>query len=245
MTDTAYATLYDPFTGPHVDTARWQHLEYPGLGPDGGSWVAAEQSARTTVADGTLSVAIDQFEIGHAIQPVDNCKYVLLSTETFEVPADGRLTASARVGALNVNATGYDYRDGFATLILIEPSTGWVFDCGVSGDMAFAIHERLPLPDVVPFTRIVHDPLAGAEGAAGEPHSFRIVLNAAERNAQWFINDRLVFEASDIVIPPAVNVGLGIFTLHPTTEDGSRSLKGQGIAATWSDVRVEIAQLSS
>lgn len=244
MTDLTRAAVYDPFTGPQLDSSRWHHLEYPGLGPDGGAWVAAERSARTTVADGTLSVDIDRFEIEHGIQPVDNCKYVLLSTETFEVPAGGSLTASARVSASNVNATGFDYRDGFATLILIEPSTGWVFDCAVTSDQAFAIHERLPLPGAVPFTRIVQDPLAGVEGGSGEPHSFRIVLDAAGRKAQWYVNDRLLFEASDIVIPPSVNVGLGIFTLHPTGDEGSRSLHGQGLSASWSDVRVETSQVS-
>jgi hypothetical protein len=243
MTDTATAAVYDPFTGPDIDASRWFHLEYPGLGPDGGPWVAAEKSARTTVAEGTLHVAVDRFEIGHSIQPVDNCKYVLLSTETFEVPADGRLTASARVSARSINATDHDYRDGFATLILIEPSTGWVFDCGVSGDKTFAIHERLPLPGAVPFTRIVQDPLAGVERPAGEPHDFRIVLDAAQRTAHWYVNDELVFAASDVVIPPSVNVGLGIFTLHPTSDDGSRSLLGQGITATWSDVRVQTDHL--
>ncbi|WP_396655612.1 DUF6081 family protein [Microbacterium sp.] len=224
------------------DGVHWQHLEYPGLGPDGIPWVCAERSARSTLADGKLSVTIDRFEIEHAIQPVDNCKHVLLSTETFEVPADGWLSASARVSAENINATPRDYRDGFATLILIEPSTGWVFDCGVTGDQVFAIHERLPLPDVTAFTRIVQDPLARVTRGPGEPHEFRMVLDAANRTATWFINDRLVFEASAVVIPARVNVGLGIFTLHPTDGEHSRSLHGQGIAASWEDIRIDTSR---
>lgn len=242
MAETTSAPVYDPLTGPNVDEARWHHLEYPGLGSDGGSWVCAERTARTTVADGKLSVEIDRFEIEHAIQPVDNCKHVLLSTEIFEVPSDGWLSASARVSAENINATPHDYRDGFATLILIEPSSGWVFDCGITSDQAFAIHERLPLPDVAAFTRIVQDPLAGVTAGSGEPHEFRIVLDAANRTATWYVNDKLVFEASNVTIPPQVNVGLGIFTLHPTDGERSHSLHGQGIEASWENIRVETSR---
>lgn len=238
MTDTTSAVLYDPFTGPDLDPSRWFALEYPGLGPDGGAWVSRERSAQTTVVDGSLTVDIDRFEIAHTIQPVDNCKYVMLSTQAFDIPASGSLTVTAQVSATNRNASSHDYRDGFAALVLIEPSTGWVFDCGVSSDQTFAIHERLPLPGAVPFTRIVQDPLAGVSASGGSPRDCRIVLDAGAKKAQWFVNDTLVFEASDVVIPPSVHVGLGIFTLHPTDDAGSHSVRGQGITARWADIRV-------
>jgi uncharacterized protein DUF6081 len=234
---TSTAQLYDPFTGPDLDVSRWHHLEYPM--PDGPSWVCAEPRARTSVADGALTVEIDRFEVEHPAQLIDNCKHVLLSTESFLLPDSGTMTISADINVKNINATPCDYRDGFATLVVIEPGTGLVFDLAATGDRVLAIHERLPMFDAIPcFTRIVDDPLAGLATGSATVHHCSITFDSAARTVRWMVDDTLLFDAAGVQMPQECKVGLGIFTLHPVGAGHSRSLRGQGIHATWQDVRV-------
>jgi Family of unknown function (DUF6081) len=236
---TSVAQLYDSFTGPELDTARWRHLEYPM--PDGPSWVCAEPHARTSVADGALTVEIDRFELEHPAQLIDNCKHVLLSTESFRLPDSGTMTIAADVTATSVNATPHEHRDGFASLIVIEVSTGLVFDLAATSDRVFAIHERLPVSDAMPcFTRIVDDPLAGLASGPATVHHCSITFDTAARTVRWMVDDTLLFDAAGVQMPQEINVGLGIFTLHPVGAHGSRSLHGQGMHATWRDVRVSV-----
>lgn len=85
----------------------------------------------------------------------DNCKFLVLSTEDFTLPEAGRIAFSASIAADAVNATPYDYRDGFAALVLCDPVNGWVCDLCTSGETVFAITERLRYPGVTtPFTNL-------------------------------------------------------------------------------------------
>lgn len=237
MHTTLPENLYDSFTGPVLDRARWNHLEYPM--PDGTSWECAEPRARTKFANGTLTVEVDRFENEHPAQIIDNCKHVLLSSSSFPVPETGEITISAQIAATSIKATPFDYRDGFASLIAIEPSTGLVFDLAATTDQILAIHERLPVADGVPcFTRMVGDPLAKLATGPGLFHHFRMTFNASAGSVKWYVDDALLFEAVGVAIPASVHIGLGMFTLHQVGATQSRSLHGQGLHASWRDVQV-------
>ncbi|MQA13832.1 MAG: hypothetical protein GEV09_06540 [Pseudonocardiaceae bacterium] len=233
------ARTYDDFTGPELDTGRWFYLEYP-PGPDGVSWRCEEPSARTEVGDGTLNVHVERFERGHdQVQIMDNPKHLLLSTESFPVPAGGRASFSLQLAATSRNAAPRDYRDGFASFNVLDLSSGMVFDLCATSDQVFAIYERLPVPGVeAPFTHVIDSPLAGIETAAGRPHHCEVTLDAAQRSAEWRVDGALVFEVRDVLVPDEVKLGVGLITLHPIADGTSRSVRGQGLSASFGPIQV-------
>jgi len=225
---------YDAFTGDSFDASKWYFLQYPI--PDADPWVCREPQARITTSGGRLNVEIDRFELQHPVQVIDNCKFVLISTETFAVPENGTLVVTGEMSAEGVGTNPHDWQDGFASLILIDLATGLVFDGCANSETVGAIHERLPIdPDVPCFTHLVEAPLAGASTSPGQRHEYRISLDDAAKTAIWSIDGHEVFRASGIDIPASVALGMGIFTLKSVDENGSHSLHGQGFKASWSN----------
>ena len=231
---------YDAFTGDSLDTSKWYFLQYPI--PDQEPWVCREPRARVTASEGRLEVEVDRFELQHPLQVIDNCKLVLLSTETFPVPEKGILVVTGEMSAEGVGTKPHDWQDGFASLILIDLATGLVFDICANSESVGAIHEQLPInPDVPCFTHLVEAPLVGATTTPGQTHECRITLDAAGRTATWSVDGHEVFRAAGIDIPTSVALGMGIFTLRPVNEGGSNSLHGQGFKASWSNLTVTSA----
>jgi hypothetical protein len=229
--------VYDRFEGPTLDMTRWFHLTFPL--PDGETFVADEPEAKAATGDGGLRIVIDQFTQSHAVQMADNCKYLVLSTEDFALPEAGRISFSASIAAEAINATPYDYRDGFAAFVLCDPVGGWVYDLCTSGETAFAIIERLAYPGVAaPFTRVVSDPLFGPSATPGQLHHCEITIDTAAKRITWQIGGKTVHEQVVAELPASLKIGMGIFTVHQVTDGASTSLRGQGIAAHWRDLRI-------
>ncbi|GEL20632.1 DUF6081 family protein [Pseudonocardia asaccharolytica] len=242
MTQTAGpTTVYDEFTGPELDMSRWCYLQYP-PGPDGTAWTCAEPGARTQVDDGTLSIHVERFERAHdQVQIMDNPKHLLLSTESFTVPTGGAATFAMEMAATGINAAPRDYRDGFASMNVLDMASGWVFDACATGDTVFSIYERLPMPGVGrPFTYVIEHPLAGLEVAPGLAHRYEITLDARRGAAEWRVDGHLVHDVRGVEIPTRVNVGLGLITLHPVADGRSRSLRGQGLSASFGPISVRV-----
>lgn len=215
--------IYDDFTDPGLD--RWRFLEYP-PGPDGSVWRCEEPSARTEVGGGTLRIRVERFE-----------KHLLLSTASIPVPPSGRLSVTADVAATGIGAAPRDYRDGFASLNVLDLASGWVFDVCVTSDAVLAIHERLPVPGVTePFTHVVEHPLAGVRTGPGRRHRCTVALDADRGTARWWVDDRLVYAVSGAAVPDRVTLGLGLITLHPVDDGHSTSLRGQGLDAEFGPV---------
>lgn len=107
----------------------------------------AEAAAVTELSDGALCVHVERFENSRAVQPMDNSKHLLLSTADFALPEHGVVEFSGgEVGARNVNASARDYRDGFAALVVVDMTSGLVFDVGVTSDSVFAIRDAFRCP---------------------------------------------------------------------------------------------------
>jgi hypothetical protein len=237
MPGTVDDTTYDPFVGPNLDTTKWMFLQYPM--EQGDPWICCDPNAITTVQDGRLAVEIPVFELSHAVQIIDNCKFVLLSTESFEVPRGGTLVVKADLTAEGFGATPHGWQDGFAAIVVIDPSTGLVFDICAASQGVGAIHERLPFgPDATPFTHLVEAPLSGIEGGPEQVYRCVTTLDAKSSTAVWSVNGREIFRAAGVEIPESIHVGLGVFTLHPVGDGGSRSNHGQGLKASWSNISV-------
>lgn len=228
----------DDFTGPGLAPERWQPLAYPL--PDGSTWICAEPAAELSVTDGTLALRVERFQNAHpSHQNIDNCKHLLLATSTVPVAADGETTFSVTMTAHSLNARPYEYRDGFVSFNVLDFATGMVFDICATSDRLIAIYERLPLPQVdTPYTYIVDAPLAGVDVAPGAVYHCAVTFDAAARTATWTVNGQRIFFAREILFPKAITLGLGLITLHPCHDGRSHSLRGQGLAATWRDLRV-------
>lgn len=231
--------IYDDFTGPELDRDRWAYLEYP-PGPDGVPWTCAEPGAHTQVGGGALTVVVRRFTRAHdQVQIMDNPKHLLLSTESFAVPDDHGLTISAEMAATGIDATYRDYRDGFASLNVLDIASGWVFDLCATSDTIFSIHERLPVPGVThPFTHVVEQPLAGLSIAPGRRHRYELTLDRGRGVAEWRADGQLIHHVLGADIPERVTLGLGLITLHPIVDGRSTSLRGQGLVATFGPVSV-------
>lgn len=239
MPQTTNPTIYDDFTGPEQDGSRWFFLEYP-PGEDGSSWRCAEPGARTQVGEGTLDIHIERFERAHdQVAIMDNPKHLLLSTHTFALPASGPATFTMDLAVTGINAAPRDYRDGFASMNVLDMSSGWVFDACATGDSVFAIHERLPMPGVVdPFTHVIEAPLSGVATGQGQRHTHSVTLDVGRGLAQWHVDGTLIYQVQGVEVPAQVNLGIGIFTLHPITDGKSTSLRGQGLGASFGPISV-------
>lgn len=243
MTRTTSPTIYDDFTGPERDESRWAFLEYP-PGDDGSSWRCAEPRARTRVGDGSLDISIEQFERAHDhVAIMDNPKHLLLSTRAFALPASCAATFTMDLAVTSHNAAPRDYRDGFASMNVLDMQSGWVFDACATGDSLFAIYERLPMPGVEsPFTHVVDAPLSGVATTQGQRHTHSVTLDTEHGVARWHVDGTLIYQVQGVEIPERVNIGLGIFTLHPIRDGRSTSLRGQGLSASFGPVAVSGAE---
>lgn len=227
--------MSDTLSGPGLDGTAWHFLEYP-MGDGVQPWVCREPSARVEVGDGACRVAVDRFELTHAAQPIDNCKFVALTRQRFEVPQTSTVTVSACLSGAGIAASG-DYRDGFAALVVLDLETGLVFDIGATGGQVLAIHEKLPMGEG-PFTRVADSPLAGIATGPNVVHRCAITLDRAAGSATWDVDGVRIFDAHAIAIPDGFVVGMGIFTLRPTHDAPGASTRGQGMRAAWSDIVV-------
>ncbi|MBF6194298.1 DUF6081 family protein [Nocardia implantans] len=231
---------YDDLNGPDLSADRWRFLEVP-LGPEQ-TWRYADPAARTEVGAGAVSVRIDAFTRSHAeVQILDNPKHLLVSTETFDLTGGPR-TFAVEMASENIGATGEDYRDGFAAFNVLDMSTAQVFDLIATSRHAYAIHERLFVPGVVPaaeaFTHVVHAPLAGIDIKPGEFHRYAVTIDRAAGTAGWHVDDVPVYTTRAPQLPESVQIGFGIITLHPIEDGRSTSLRGQGLHASWRDFTV-------
>lgn len=228
-------TRVDDFTGPEIDTTRWQFLEFPLA--DGTTWTCRERGAQTRVADGKVAITVEAFDNaygGH--QNIDNCKHLLLATRPLTLRTDGATSFHCRIQARSINATPFDWRDGFVSFNVLDFSSGMVFDLCATSDRLFAIYERLPWPGVDrPFTYLVDAPLSGLTIGPEQVYACEVRLIPGVRRAEWRVNEVLIFTADDILVPAAVTLGFGFITLHPCRQGVSQSRRGQGLAGSWSD----------
>jgi hypothetical protein len=118
-----------------------------------------------------------------------------------------------------------------------------VFDACATSDTVFSIYERLPMPGVEqPFTYVVEHPLSGIVAAPGLSHTHTVTLDAGRGTAEWRVDGTLVHHVNGVEIPAQVNIGVGLFTLHPIVDGKSTSLRGQGMSASFGPISVTLTE---
>jgi hypothetical protein len=232
---------YGEFGGPALDPAKWAFLEMSL--PDFGSCRCEEPGAKTTVADGAVEVRIEEFQRYHdTVQVFDNPKHMVLSSARFELPRDGVATFSVEMMAEDLGGNPDDYRDAFVTFNVLDMASAWVWDHAATSKRAWAIHEHLYLPGVLPFEDSISwivenaNQLPNLDG--NRFHEFRIDLDRGASLARWYVDGRPTFEVSAPIRCERVQVGFGLVTLHQIRDGRSTSLRGQGLLGRFRNFQV-------
>ncbi len=91
-----------------------------------------------------------------------------------------------------------------------------------------------------PFRYVVEHPLAGLGIAPGRPHRCEVTLDARPGRAEWYVDGQLVDNVRGVEIPTEFTIGMGLITLHPIIDGTGRSLRGQGLTASFGPISVSI-----
>jgi hypothetical protein len=83
---------------------------------------------------------------------------------------------------------------------------------------------------------VIEQPLTGLEIAPGRPYRCAITLDAASGVAEWRVDGHLVHDVRGVEIPTEFRIGMGLITLHPIVDGRSRSLRGQGLTASFGPI---------
>ena len=135
---------YDELEGPELDSARWEPARLP---LPTGEHLPVDPDAEVSVGEGELRVSIPRFSLANdEFQSADSPKYLVFSTEQFELPPDGPATFAADMSVENVSGDPADYRRAMAAFHVfdMEVSSRVFAVCGTS-TRAVALHEQLGL----------------------------------------------------------------------------------------------------
>jgi hypothetical protein len=237
MTD---LVTYDELTGPDLDPARWTPARLP-LPP--GEHVPLDPNAELTVGEGELRVTIPRFSLSHdSFQAADSPKYLVFSTEQFELPRDRPATFAVDLAVENIGGDPEDYRRALAAFHVFDLDvTQRVFAvCGTSTRVV-ALHEQLGLGDGgagEPFYHVIESPYEDFGDDFSELRASEITLDRSNSTATWCVDGHKLYEAYGTVIPERVSIGFGIWTMLPIRDGRSQSLDGQGLSARWRRFRV-------
>jgi hypothetical protein len=233
-TDSAEWTVYDDLEGPELDTARWTPVEVP---IPGGTRTGAEPGARITVRDGSVTVSVERFAREHTDQSGDNVKHLVFSTEMFVVPVDRPIVFAVDLAVRNHGGDPNDVRSAMATFNVVDQDgSGLVFDIAATSTRAFALRERLPFAEGTTFCHVVESPFVDFDDDITRPRMCEIELDRSRGHAAWRVDGHEIYEAA-AEIPERVAVGFGLLTMIVVRDGVSRSLRGQGIEATWGRFR--------
>jgi Family of unknown function (DUF6081) len=237
MTD---LVTYDELTGPDLDPARWTAARLP---LPTGQHVPLDPNAELAVGEGELQVTIPRFSLSHdSFQAADSPKYLVFSTEQFELPRDRPATFAVDLAVENIGGDPEDYRRALAAFHVFDLDvTQRVFAvCGTSTRVV-ALHEQLGLGDGgagEPFYHVIESPYEDFGDDFSELRASEITLDRSNSTATWCVDGHKLYEAYGTVIPERVSIGFGIWTMLPIRDGRSQSLDGQGLSARWRRFRV-------
>jgi hypothetical protein len=77
----------------------------------------------------------------------------------------------------------------------------------------------------------------GPKPSPGQALTAAISFDTVAKTVTWLADGEAITQVHAGQLPTEIQLGLGLFTLWPIADGRSRSLRGQGIAASWSDLR--------
>jgi len=233
--------VYDDMSGPDLDEALWAPARLPL--PSGEEHVPVDPNAEVVVGEGEVRVTIPRFSLSHdTFQAADSPKYLVFSTNEYELPPDRPATFAVDLAAENIGGEPEDFRRAMAAFHVFDLAvTSRVFAvCGTSTRVV-ALHEQLGLGGGAasePFYHVVESPYEDFDDDFTRLRDCQLTIDRSESRATWRVDGHTVYEAHGTVIPEHARIGFGIWTMVPIRDGRSRSLAGQGMSVRWRRFRV-------
>lgn len=234
--------IYDNLVSGQIDPSKWKVLSFP-MG-NGQSWTWAEPKARIGPMSGGLGITVDPFTRKHdTIHMFDDPKQLYGSIRNFPVSKDRTTVFEVDMGAETYHSNADDLQDAFAGFILMDFSTGMIFDFISTGKKIGAIYERLLIPGVTDentsFTHIIESPFAGVNVVPRKLNHYTVNIDARNKRAEWYVDGKRFFRTDGVPAEPKeIQIGFGLFTLRPVDPaKGSTSVHGQGATGIWKNFR--------
>ena len=238
-------SFYDDMAKGKVDPSKWTILSFP-MG-DGQTWRWEEPKARIESRDGGIAVTVDPFTRTHdTVHMFDDPKQLYGSTKTFPISPYRVTVFDVQMGCETYRSNAEDLLDAFAGFILMDFSTGMIFDFISTGRKIGVIYERLLIPGITDeksaFTHVVESPFSGVRTEPGKMHHYAVRIDAPKRRAEWFVDGKSFFKAESIPVEPkGIMMGFGLFTLKPVDPSkGSIPVHGQGATGIWKNFRYNL-----
>ena len=238
--------VYDDFTSPQVDPARWELAAF--RAPDGSLAQCVDRNAVITTGDGALTVDIQPFSRFHDQVPIlNNPKLLYQSTRRFPTPAGSVVQFETDLAVTTYGQIPWNLRDAFGTINLLDYTTGMVLDFAASNDTFFVVYERLLLPDVTtPADYFAHRVVLEIDTAPGMAHHVAIRYERDTNHAEWLVDGKRMYWAEVPVPIEGFALGMGLFSsreIHKFTR--AEREHGQGATGRWMPWTITTSMRSS
>jgi hypothetical protein len=232
--------VYDDFSVGTLSSDRWRYLQIPQR--DGAPWTCFESNATTRVGEGTLDIQIQRFAPKHnSVQVFDNLKHQLVSTETFSTEV-GPVTFALDMAATSIGATPTDYRDGFASFMLLDEQTGWSYSVCSNGKHTFGLYDSLRKTYHARKPTHVFEAPAASVNLVGNSRHHEIALDRPGQVLEWWVDGQIACRISDAEIPSDVLICLGLATLSAIDTTPAENYSAEaGLSVSFGPVSVGTA----
>jgi hypothetical protein len=119
-----------------------------------------------------------------------------------------RVTALTRVHRIPT-----DYRDGFATFMLVDTRRDWSFCVCSQGSRDFALYDCLRSTYRSRASTRIIDTLVAATHFVGSSHHHEILIDGRNGSLDWWTDDQIACRVQGVDIPSRLNIALGVATL--------------------------------
>jgi len=232
--------VYDDFSLGTLNRDRWRYLQIPQR--DGARWACFELNASTRVGEGTLDIHVQRFAPKHnTVQVFDNLRHQLVSTETFSTEV-GPMTFALDMAATSIGLTPTDYRNGFASFMLLDEQTGWSYSVCSNGRHTFGLYDSLRKTYRAGKPTHVFEAPAPSANLLGGSRRHDIVVDRPNEMLEWWVDGQIACRISDAEIPSHVLICLGLATLPAIETTAAENYSvGAGLSVSFGPVSVGTA----
>ncbi|MEV5517352.1 DUF6081 family protein [Streptomyces flaveolus] len=230
---------YDDFTSGELDPARWTVMSIRGA--DGAQHHYRDRNAQVHTGDGRLELTVHPFTRFHDSDPrQNNAKQMYRSVRSFRVPATGRLAFEVDMGVRTHGQIPHDLLDAFGTVNLFDLDTGVVLNTAATNDTVYAVVERLALPGVSrPEDHYIHRVVLDVPTEPGQEHRYVLAYRPETRQAEWYVDGRLLYWARLPVPVARLTAGMALFSARDLTRYSRAEREhGQGATGRWGSWRI-------
>jgi hypothetical protein len=215
--------------------------------PDGSFWQYREPDAVVIVRNGILYVRAPLSRKHDKIQILDNAKHMYYSAKPVEVPVKGEISFELQIRARSQNTAPGDLYDGYASLNLLDFTTGGALDFFAGNDKYASVYAVLPFPGVpVPESDKTRYFCVFKESTEFQPREFntyKITYNREKDEIVFYVNGVEIRREHNVPVKfNQFTVALGIMTEKDLTPEGSVSVHGQTVIGEYSPITITVTE---